>query len=50
MKTNYYQKYLSPELQIIEVVMEQGFSLSGGGLTPGVGGWGDGEEEEGSAE
>ena len=50
MKTNYIHEYTSPKLEVIEVEIEQGFSISNGGFNPGVGGWDDGDDESGSAE
>jgi len=44
------QTYISPDLQQYLVACEQGFSLSGGGFNPDLGGWGDGGSEEGSAD
>ena len=50
MKTYYIHEYTSPNLEVIEVEIEQGFSISNGGFNPGVGGWDDGDDESGSAE
>lgn len=44
------QTYISPDLQQYLVACEQGFSLSGEGFNPDLGGWGDGGSEEGSAD
>lgn len=44
------QTYISPDLQQLLFCCEKGFSLSGEGFNPNLGGWGDGGSEEGSAD
>lgn len=43
-------EYESPDLQQYSICCERGFSISGTGFNPNLGGWGDGGSEEGSAD
>ena len=43
-------EYESPNLQQYSICCERGFSISGTGFNPNLGGWGDGGSEEGSAD
>lgn len=43
-------KYESPDLQYYLYRCEEGFSISGAGFNPNLGGWDEGDYENGSAE
>ena len=43
-------EYISPDLQQYLCCCERGFSISGTGFNPNLGGWDEGDYENGSAE